>query len=470
MKRVMTVGLALVLSALVPAWSVAAEVQHPSELEYPQLRLETPDYEAISFANGMRGFFIEDHEVPIVNIHMRMSTGYPVKEKAGLNGLGAWAIRNGGTAEWPPDKINDELEFVAARLELRGGVRSTTVNVNCLKKDLELCLEILGDLLRSPAFPEDKIELGRTSMIEGIRRENDDPRRVAGREFYRVLYGDHPMGWRPTEESMSAIKRDDLVEYHETYFRPNNTLIGICGDVTLDEVTNLLNEALAGWEPSEVAIDPEPELELAFEPSVHYAYKDISQGVIQIGHLGLNSRDENRPAVQIMNFILGGGSFTSRITQRVRTDEGLAYAAYSSFTDDPWNYGVFTASSQTRADATARATSLILEIIGDMRENGPTEEEVERAIDSYLNRHVFDYDSKQRVVERLVRLEWEGRPLDTPERDIERIGSLTVDDIKAVAREYLHPEGLVILVVGDEAAFDQPLSNFGEVNVIELSE
>lgn len=470
MKRVLTVGLVLVLSALVPAWSVAAEVQHPSKLKYPELRLETPEYEEISFGNGMRGFFIEDHEVPVVDITMLISTGRPPIEKTGRNELGAWAIRNGGTAEWPAARINDELEFVAARLEFRGGPRSTVINVNCLKKDLRLCLEILSDLMRNPAFPEDQVELGRTSMIESIRRENDDPRRLAGREFERILYGDHPMGWSATEESMAAIALDDLVEYHGSYFHPNNTLVGICGDVTRDEITELLNEALDGWEPADVAIPPEPDLPLTFEPSVNYVYKDINQGVIQVGHLGLNSRDENRPAVQIVSFILGGGSFTSRITQKVRTDEGLAYAAYSYFTDDPWNYGVFVASSQTRADATARATSLILDIIRDMRDNGPTEDEVERAIDAYLNRHVFDYDSKQRMVERLVRLEWEGRPLDTPERDIETIANLTVDDVRAAAREYLHPDGLAILVVGDESAFDQPLSNFGEVNVIELGD
>ena len=470
MKRVLTVGLVLVLSALLPVWSVATEVQHPSKLKYPELKLETPEYEEIEFESGLRGFFIEDHEVPVVNIHMRVSTDRPPKDKTGLNGLAAWAIRNGGSAEWPRDRINDELEFVAAELEFRGSGRSATISLNCLTKDLELCLEILGDLLRAPALPEDQIELRRTSMLEDIRRDNDDPRRIAGREFRSIVYGDHPMGWNATEESVSAITRDDIVEYHRTYFRPNNTLIGISGDVTKGEITDLLNEALAGWQPADVAIAPEPDVALAFEPSVNYAYKDINQGVIQVGHLGINSRDENRPAVQIMNFILGGGGFTSRITQRVRNDEGLAYDAYSYFDDDPWTYGMFAASSQTRADATARATSLILEIIRDMRDNGPTEDEVEFAIDSYLNSHVFDYDSKRRVVGRLVRLEWEGRPLDTPERDIEKIGSLTVDDVKAAASEYLHPDGLVVLVVGDEAEFDQPLSNFGDVNVIELAE
>jgi predicted Zn-dependent peptidase len=307
-------------------------------------------------------------------------------------------------------------------------------------------------------------------MLENIRRENDEPRRIAAREFRKVVYGDHPMGWEPTVDTVTAITRDDLVAYHKAFFRPNNTLIGISGDVTREEIMSALGAALGGWEQARVTIEPEPELEVSFTPSVDYVEKDTNQGVIMIGHLGANTHDKNLPAIRIMNFILGGGSFTSRITQKVRTDEGLAYAAYSRYGDSPWTRGLFTASSQTRSDATARAISLIIDIIRRMHDEGPTADEVERAKDTYLNNHVFDYESKGRVVSRLLELAWEDMPLDTPERDIETIESLTVDDVRRAAAEYLHPDGLTILVVGEQSTFDQPLSNFGPVNVIQLAE
>ncbi|MBD3349698.1 MAG: hypothetical protein GF400_10965 [Candidatus Eisenbacteria bacterium] len=469
MKRSLVLcTLAAACLLLAAAGGRAAKVKHPDELSYPKLELETPDYEEMEFESGLRGFFIEDHEVPVVEIVMMVSTNRAPKEKTGLNELASWAIRNGGGENWEADRINDELEFVSASLEFDGSPRQTTIRLNCLKKDLPMCLEILGDLLTAPAFPEDKIELRRETMLENIRRENDEPRKIAWREFRNVLYGDHPMAWHESEDTVTSITRDDIVAFHETYFRPNNTLIGITGDVTAGEITALLNEELAAWEPAEVSITEDPPMEPTYEPSVHYVHKDVSQGVILVGHLGANSHDENLPAVRIMNFILGGGSFTSRITQRVRTQEGLAYAAYSFYGDDPWCYGVFAASSQTRSDATARATALMIEIIEDMHENGPTEEEVERAVDTYLNNHVFDYDSKQAIVRRLVRLEWEGRPLDTAERNIDVIGDLTADDIAEVAADYLHPEGLRVLVVGNDEEFEQPLSNFGEVQEIAL--
>lgn len=479
----MTLAITLILAlALSGAGGARAEtVKHPSELTYPPLELTMPDYEELEFGNGMSGFLIEDHEVPVVSIFMLINTGRTPRDKMGLNGLTAWAIRNGGSENWPADRINSELEFVAARVEFgRGsggwmggpsfsaGGRGVTVTANCLKKDLELCLDVLSDLLVNPVFPEDKLELRRETMLENIRRENDNPRSVAFREFNSLLYGDHPMGWRQTEQTVTSISRDDVVAFHETFYRPNNTVIGISGDVTRDEIVALLDKALAAWEPNDVVIEPEPPLELTFTPSVNYAHKDIDQGVILIGHLGVNSSDESRPAVRIMNFILGGGSFTSRITQKVRTDEGLAYAASSRFSANPWTYGTFVASSQTRSDATARAASLIVELIEDMQAQGPTVEEFETAKDAYLNRHVFDYDSKAAVVGRLVELKWQDRPLDTPERDIEAIENLTVDDVKAAAASYLHPDGLTMLFVGDRDKFEQPLSNFGDVNVIEL--
>jgi zinc protease len=482
-KMKMTLAITVTLAvALLGAGGIRAEtVKHPSELTYPPLELKMPDYEELEFDNGMSGFLIEDHEVPVVNIFMLIGTGRAPREKMGLDDLTAWAIRNGGSKNWSAERINSELEFVAAGVEFGrrsgGGMggpgfsaagRGVTVTVNCLKKDLGLCLDVLSDLLVSPVFPEDKIELRRETMLENIRRENDSPRSVAFREFDSLLYGDHPMGWRETENTVTSISRDDIVAFHETFYRPNNTVIGISGDVTRDEVVALLDEALVSWEPNDAMVEPEPPLELTFTPSVNYAYKDIDQGVILIGHLGMNSNDENRPAVRIMNFILGGGSFTSRITQKVRTDEGLAYAANSRFSASPWTYGTFVASSQTRSDATARAASLIVELIEDMQAEGPTAEEFELAKDAYLNRHVFDYDSKAAVVGRLVELKWQGRPLDTPERDIEAIENLTIEDVRAAAASYLHPDGLTMLFVGDKDKFEQPLSNFGDVNVIDL--
>ncbi|MBM3307750.1 MAG: insulinase family protein [Candidatus Eisenbacteria bacterium] len=487
MKNALAIAAAVLLSAVLTAPPEAAP-RHPRDLKYPTIAVTMPEYEELSLSNGMTGFFLEDHEIPVVEISMLISVSRPPREKTGLPDLAAWTIRNGGTEAWPADRINEELEFVAAQIEFgaggRGGMRGATgagaasaspgggqavsVRMNCLKKDLDLVMTILGDLLKSPSFPEDKIELRRAVMIENIRRENDEPRGIAFREFRRIVYGDHPMAWRATEESVSAITRDDLVAFHRTFFRPNNVIVAVSGDVTRGEIVSALERALAGWEPATVTIEPEPEIEPAFVPSVHYVRKDINQAVICMGHLGLNRRDASRPAVAIMNQILGGGSFSSRIMQRVRSDEGLAYHASSWYSDDPWTYGTFLATSQTKSDAAGRAARLMMDIIREYSENGPTAEELATAKDAYLNAQAFEYESKAQVVQRLARLRWEGMPLDTPKRDVETIAGLTIEDVRRVAAEYLHPDGMAVIFVGDESQFDTPLSVFGEVRTIEL--
>jgi predicted Zn-dependent peptidase len=467
-KKAFIVFLVAALAVSFASLAFASKRPHPSKLVYPPITLKTPEAVEIALSNGLSGFFVEDHEIPVVDIVLLVKTYFPEKAKYGLNEMGQWVIRNGGTATWPADKLNDELEFLAANIEIYGGNLSTMIAVNCLKKDLPRILAIFSDLVMNPAFPDDKIEMKRKTMLEDIRRKNDEPNAVSRREYAKLIYGDHPYGWESTADSVNAITRDDLVGYHAAYFHPNNAIVGVSGDVTKDEIVAALEKALGGWQKADVVIPKVPDFTASPAPSVNYAYMDINQAYISLGHEGINSNNPDRCAVNIMNFILGGGSFTSWITENVRSDEGLAYHAASRYTSDAWAKGMFSAVAQTKADACGRAATIIIDQIKRMRDAGPTEEEVKKAVDSYVNGQVFDSESKTQVVRRLVSLRFEGRPLDTPEKDMETYAKLTVADIKAAAQKYLAPDRLTILVVGNAALFDRPLSDFGTVNEIKL--
>jgi zinc protease len=479
-RKILVVLITAVLSATFACTHTARKVErpqssavkrpHPSKLNYPPLEIKTPEAVDVALVNGLEGFLIEDHEIPVVDVVLLVKTYYPAKEEYGLNEMTRWVIRNGGTETWPSDKLNDELEFLAASIEVWGGNLNTMVSFNCLKRDLSRVLEIFADLIMNPVFPEDKVELKRKTMLEDIRRKNDQPRAVARREYFKLIYKDHPYGWETTTSSVKAITRDDLVAFHQKYFHPNNAIIGISGDVTKDEIVVALNEVLEGWDPADVVIPDVPEIKEKAVKNYNYAFMDINQAYMMIGHLGINHKNPDRCTLDIMNFILGGGSFTSWITEKVRSDEGLAYSTGSRFTSDVWAKGAFYAYAQTKADAYSRALQLILKQVEQMRNEGPTEEEVKKAVDSYLNSHVFDYESKSQVVRRMVRLRFQGLPLDTPEKDMEAYAKLTVADIRRVAQKYLHPDKFTVLVVGDVKQFDRPLSDFGEVNVIQLKE
>jgi zinc protease len=466
-------------TALLVVWTCAAVIvlliaanaagDLPKQLKFEPIDFKIPDAHTLEFSNGLHGYLIEDHDIPVISMVIMYRVGFPHEDKVGLADLTGYAIRNGGSLNYGKSVIDEKLEFIGASIESRSGAYVGEISTNFLTKDTETVLAILADLIINPAFEADQIELRKKSRIEDIRRKTDDPRNLGRREFAKIIYKNHPAGWEATEKSISNITRDDVIAFYGKYVRPNNAVIGISGDITKDEALAKLNDLLVGWEAG--GEEPEfPEMRFEMHPSVNYIYKDVNQAYIFAGHMSMKASNEDKPLAAIMNHVLGGGSFTSWITQRIRSDEGLAYSARSSFGASPWGYGLFTGSCQTKADAAMRALTLLMEQIEKMKNVGPSEEEVDDARESFINRHVFDYESAGRLVDRLVWFDIVDLPLDTLEREFKAYQSATADEVRRVAAEYLHPGEMTILVVGNQDLFDRPLSDFGKVNVIEIEE
>ena len=459
----------VLVCAVVMLVAVSSTARLPKNLKFDEIEFETPEIETIEFPNGLHGYFLEDHEIPVVNIVIMFKTTYPEEVKTGLNSLAGWAIRNGGSTGFTKETIDDELEFIGASIETSAGATTGRLSANFLTKDMDRVIEIFTDLIVNPAFEEDKIDLEKKSMIESIRRKADDPWALGRREYAKIIYKNHPAGREATVETVSGLTRDDVADFHARYVRPNNAVIGITGDLTKDEAFEMLSALSSKWEAGGES-PVVPPMEFVAEPSINYIYKDVNQAYIFAGHMGLNSANEDRPLVGIMNYILGGGSFTSWITQRIRSDEGLAYSARSSYRDSAWGYGLFTGSCQTRSDAAMRALGLLIEQIEKMKNVGPSAEEVDNARDAIVNQQVFEYESSSRIVNRMVWFDLTGQPLDTLERELAVYQSAGLEDVRRAGSQYLHPEGLTILIVGNENLFDRPLSDLGDVNVIEIEE
>jgi zinc protease len=461
-----TAGLAAV--ALVLA-ATAATARVPKQIKFPPIEFKTPQVDTLVFPNGMHGYLIEDHEIPVVNIVVKFKAGFADEGKTGLNEVAGWALRNAGTEGFAKETLDDELEFVGASIESYSGDYMGQVYTNFLTKDADRVLEMLADVIVNPAFDADKIELKKKSMIEQIRRRADDPSRLGYSELTKLIYRDHPAGREPTVATVTAITRDDLVAFHDMYVRPNNAVVGISGDISKQEALDRLSACLASWQPGGQAPSI-PEMTYSANPTVNYIYKDLNQAYIWVGHMGATSANPDLPLARIMNYILGSGSFSSWIIKRVRSDEGLAYDAGSYFGDSPWGYGIFSASCQTRTDAAMRALKIMLGEIDRMKTEGPSKEEVRAAQDSHVNGQVFDYESSSGIVDRLAWFDIAGLPLDTLERDFRAYKAATLEDVRRVGKEYLRPNDLTILVIGNQEIFDRPLSDFGEVNVIELEQ
>ncbi|HEY4482465.1 MAG TPA: pitrilysin family protein [Candidatus Brocadiaceae bacterium] len=443
-----------------------------SGFKFKSLNFVPPKVDRVVLENGMILYLLEDHDLPIFNITARIRTGaiYEFPEKAGLASLTGFVMRSGGTVSMPADKMNEELEFIAASVETSIDRESGSANLSTLKKDIDKSLKIFADVLMNPAFPEDKIRMRKDEVIESIRRENDNPSQIAQREFRKIMYDSkHPYSRKVegTLESIEKIARDDMIAFHKKYFRPNNIILGISGDFNKDEIIKKLNTVFAGWKKEEIQFPEVPKVDRRFEKAVFYAYKDINQANVIMGHLGIHRKSPDYFPVMIMNFILGGGSFTARIPGRIRSDEGLAYSAYSAF-QTARDIGIFFVSCQTKLESTNRAISIALEELEKIRKSPIDKEELTQAKETFMNQFVFRFTTSASIVGQKVDIEYEDLPLNYLETYIANVQVVTQEDVQRVARKYLHPDEIKILVVGDKEKFDKPLDSFGKVNVIEL--
>lgn len=443
-----------------------------SGFKFKPLNFVPPKVDRVILENGMILYLLEDHDLPIFNITARIRTGsvYEPPEKAGLASLTGYVLRSGGTISMPADKMNEELEYMAASVETSIERESGSASLSILSRDIDNGLKIFADVLMNPAFPDDKIRMRKDEVIESIRRENDNPQQIAGREFRRIVYDrKHPYSRKVdgTPETIEKITRDDMVVFHKKYFHPNNIIMGISGDFNKDEIIRKLNTVFAGWKKEEIQFPEIPKVERRYEKSVNYAYKDVNQANVMVGHLGINRKSPDYFPVKLMNFILGGGSFTARITSRIRSDEGLAYSAHSDFQTSR-DIGMFYVSLQTKLESTNRAISITLEEIDKMRKSPVDKDELAMAKETFMNQFIFRFTTSASIVAQKVDIEYEELPLNYLETYLDNVQAVTQEDIQRVAKKYLRPEDVKILVIGDKEKFDKPLDNFGKVNGIEL--
>jgi predicted Zn-dependent peptidase len=422
--------------------------------------------------NGMVLFMMEDHRLPMVNVRGLIRTGnmYDPIGKEGLADLTARIMRVGGTESLGPDELNEELEYIAASIEVWINDEAGGARLNCLSKDIDKGLELLADVLMRPAFRQEKVDLEKEKIRESIRRRNDSPGSICSREFNHVIYGNHHYGSILEWETVENITRDDLIRFHSEFFVPNNIWLGITGDFDIDDIKARLRGLFDGWSAVEVDFPDAPAVKREFKPGVYLIDKDITQSHINFGILGANMYTPDRFAVSIMNQILGGGSFTSRMMTEVRSNMGLAYSVGSRFATNSRDIGTFRAYCQTKTETTCKAIGEMVNQIRGMREKQVSDYELESAKDSYTNRFVFRFTDPASIVNRLMNLEYDGMPRDFYETYLDNVRAVTKEDVLRVAKEYLRVESMTFLVVGNASALETPLGEFGKVTKLELED
>ena len=478
MKRRTSTG--LVIAVLITCFivcSVQPTFAKPhQELTFEPITFKPPVPEKRVLSNGITLYLLEDHELPLFNINGLIQTGniYDPADKVGLASICAGVMRTGGTMSREPDMLNEALESMAASVEVGMSREYGTVNLSTLAEDIEKGLEIFADVLRNPAFREEKLELRKQQAVEGIRRRNDNPIQLAWRNFSALLYGtDHPFGWYSEIEGIESITVEDLKAFHAKYYQPDNMMLAITGDFDTETLIPQLEKVFAGWESTEIAFPDVPTVDATLEPSVNYIFKDLPQSVMLIGHFGIK-RTPDFPdyfALRVMNDILGEGGFTSRLMREVREKHGLAYMVGSIMQTTYYtNPGEWFAYSQTRTDKTAEAISLIIDVVKGLRDTPVPEAELQRTKDSLINSFVFGFESSSQIAFQQMMLAYRDFAPDFLETFTDNIAKVTAEDVQAVAQKYLHPDALTIVAVGNKESFDRPLDEFGEVSEIEIEQ
>jgi len=440
---------------------------HPSQLAFPSLRFSPPEVERITLDCGAPLYLLEDHTIPLFSLYgiARAGSAYDPPGKDGLASLTAAVMRTGGTKNMRADELDRQIEFMGANVSASANEDASSLTLSCLSKDVRTAIPLALDILLHPAFDDKKIELRKAQVRESIRRWNDEPSQIVSREFRRLVYGTYPYAHPVIGEpgSMERISREDLLAFHRDHLHPSGMIFGAAGDFDRGALVRTLNSIIGSGKAAVPKLLPE--ITRREERLVNYIARPTEQAHLVIGHLGVRRDNPDYIPLMVMNEVLGGGAFSSRIMERIRTTEGLAYHAASYFTSNVQT-GLFSVVCQTKEESATEALSLLVEELERIRKNPVTDEELSRAKDAYVNSFVFHFTSPGQSVGQMVDIEFYGLPRDYLRTYISRVSAVTRDDVLRVARTYLHPERATILILGDRDKFKEPLEKFGPVQVL----
>jgi predicted Zn-dependent peptidase len=479
--------LLLVLTQLLAAPARAQDAQaipdRPEKLAFPPLKYEPPnpaDYR-VTLKSGPVAYVVPDHELPLVNIQILIRTGdYVVAGgKEGLADLTGYLLAHGGTQSKTAQQMEERLAFLAAQLGCGVGETSGTVNLNLLSKDLDEGLGILREILTAPRFQDDQIALRKDQLLQAMRQRNDDSSSIEGRERGFLAFGEK--FWAnhySTADSIQGISRSDLQDFHRTWFVPANFVVAVNGDFDRGPMIQKLEALFGNWPFSGQSPPPIPTDTQFAPPGIYLADKDVNQGRVDMMLPGIKRDDPDYFAVQVMNRILGGGGFTSRIMSRVRSDEGLAYSAGSSFPGGIYYPSTFTVYFQSKLPTVSYAASLVLDEINKFINGQVTEAELHTAKAAYIDSFPRSFATKGQVASTFAGDEFTGRYAADPDywkNYRANIDKITQADVQRVAKRLLHPEQFVILIVGGKAGIlkgypghDVPLASLSPGRLTDL--
>ncbi len=457
-------ALAFVLS-LVPALASAQVTAWPTErppMALPARDVKFPPYEIRTLANGLQVVVVQHHEQPVVTLRLLVRAGASSDpdKKQGTAVLTA-ALLDQGTKTRSAAQIADTIDTVGGGLGTGAGTDLSFTNVLVMKDSLGLGFELLSDVARNPAFSQEELERQRQQAVSGLKVSYEDPDYIAGLVFDRLVYGFHPYGLpnNGTLESLQSITADDLRAFHHEHYTPNNSILAVVGDVTPEEAFAGAERALGSWErrgvPAVVqANPPEPTRRVVIVNK-----PDAVQTELRVGQLAIPRKHPDYLAFDLAMKILGGEG-ANRLFRVLRSERSLTYGASAEY-QALQQSGDFVADTDTRSETTAEALRVIIEEITKLQRERVSSRELADAQAYLEGSFPLTIETPDAIAAQVLNALFYGLPLSDIENYREMVNKITPDDIQRVARQYLRPDRLSVVLVGNADAFTKDLAGVG---------
>ncbi|MFC2146122.1 M16 family metallopeptidase [Acidobacteriota bacterium] len=454
----------------------AAKKRKVDQLKYPELdTFKLPQIQKATTSNGIKLRLIKNEKLPLMNLSILLKGGdvYDPRAKVGLASITAQLLRIGGTKELSGEELDKFLDTNGITINISSGDDYFRINLNCLKDNFAAGISILSKILQSPAFDKEKLEEIKTKKSSGISRRNDTPNPIVTREFDKLIYGaNSPFAPILEYEHLENISIADIARFYKTFFAADNMLVGLVGPMEIDELQKLFETHFGTWNTT-AKIPPFPKVkEQTHDFKVAVAGKsNINQSYLSIGHLGIKENMEEKAKIMVFNSIFSQG-FASRLVTRVRVKMGLTYGFFGGVITEPLYPGQTYFSTFTKTESTIDAIKAIFDEIHTIRKELVSEKELKEAKDFFLNSHVFNYSTPNRILFRSLSNEFFGRPEDADEKLIEDVKKVTAENVQEIAKKYLTPDKMVVLVVGNEKDIKEKagdLSQLGKIKKIDIS-
>lgn len=427
---------------------------HPAQLRFESLNWSIPlgePYRAV-LNNGLRSYVATDSSLPLVQISGFIKYGSLLDPigKEGLASALATMIRYGGTEKYPADTLDKLIDQLAMRFNFSSNESSLNFNISFLSEYTDTAFSILEQMLFHPVFDQKKFDKRKSIYIEAIRHRFDNPGPTLDAAYQKIMYPNTIASIFSSEQSIKAITRDDLLKMHKKYIKTGNIIFSIAGPFDRSSMISRLEKSFPSNSiPSDTlfpVIDCKPELRSLL------VFKPISQAYVRLGLPLFKRPNPDYYPVSVLNMILGGGGFTSRLTTKIRSDEGLTYSIYSSVESNYAYPGTFFVEFYTKNQSFPRATYLVFEEINKIVKDGVTDDELKSAKETLIGELPSMFRSPFDIVSTYAWNEFYGRSPEHYTKYIDEIKKINRDDIIRVAKKYLTTDKMTMTVVGDTTA------------------